>query len=123
MKNALLAIGLLILSNAFMTLAWYGHLKFKDIRWLENVGLFGIVLISWGIAFFEYCLQVPANRLGYQQYGGPFSLVQLKVLQEVITLTVFLVFALLFFKTESFRWNHLVGFAFLVLAVYFIFKK
>lgn len=123
MKNALLAIGLLILSNAFMTLAWYGHLKFKDIRWLENVGLFGIVLISWGIAFFEYCLQVPANRLGYRQYGGPFSLVQLKVLQEVITLTVFLVFALLFFKTESFRWNHLVGFAFLVLAVYFIFKK
>ncbi len=123
MKNALLAIGLLILSNAFMTLAWYGHLKFKDIRWLENVGLFGIVLISWGIAFFEYCLQVPANRLGYQQYGGPFSLVQLKVLQEVITLTVFLVFALLFFKTESFRWNHLAGFAFLVLAVYFIFKK
>lgn len=123
MSAALLAIGLLILSNAFMTLAWYGHLKFREVKWLEHVGLAGIVLISWGIAFFEYCLQVPANRIGYQQYGGPFSLVQLKVLQEVITLTVFMVFTMLFFKTEVLRWNHLVGFGLLVLAVYFIFKK
>jgi uncharacterized protein len=123
MRSALLAIGLLILSNAFMTVAWYGHLKFKDLKWLGGLGLFGIILISWGIAFFEYCFQVPANRIGYQQHGGPFSLVELKVLQEVITLTVFMIFTLLFFKTESFRWNHLVGFGFLVLAVYFIFKR
>jgi uncharacterized protein (DUF486 family) len=82
-----------------------------------------LVLVSWGIAFFEYCLQVPANRIGFKEHGGPFSLVELKVIQEVITLIVFLLFALVFFKNETFRWNHLLGFTFLVLAVYFIFKK
>ena len=82
-----------------------------------------IILISWGIALFEYMLQVPANRIGFREYGGPFSLVQLKVIQEVITLTVFVCFSLLFFKNETFRLNHLIGFVFLVLAVYFIFKK
>lgn len=106
-----------------MTLAWYGHLKFKQLKWFENLGLLSIILISWGIALFEYFFQVPANRLGYKEYGGPFSLVELKVLQEVITLIVFMIFTFLFFKNESFRWNHLVGFGFLVLAVYFIFKK
>lgn len=85
--------------------------------------LVGIILISWGIALFEYMLQVPANRLGYKDYGGPFSLVELKVIQEVITLTVFVVFSLVFFKNETFRVNHLIGFFFLILAVYFIFKK
>lgn len=114
---------LLILSNTFMTLAWYGHLKFHEIKGLSKLGIFSIILISWGIAFFEYCLQVPANRLGFKTYGGPFSLVELKVLQEVITLTVFMLFALLFFKNESLRLNHLIGFAFLVLAVFFVFKK
>ncbi|GIV38144.1 MAG: membrane protein [Cyclobacteriaceae bacterium] len=116
-------IALLILSNTFMTFAWYGHLKFKEMKWTQNLPLFTIILISWGIAFFEYLLQVPANRMGFKAYGGPFSLVQLKVLQEVITLTVFVAFSLLVFKNESFRWNHLIGFFFLVLAVYFIFKK
>jgi uncharacterized protein (DUF486 family) len=116
-------IGLLILSNAFMTLAWYGHLKFKELRWFENLGLFSIVLISWGIALFEYFAQVPANRIGYSGNGGPFSLVELKVIQEVITLLVFSGFTLLFFKNEVLRWNHLIGFTFLILAVYFIFKK
>lgn len=116
-------IGLLILSNAFMTLAWYGHLKFKDMRWSQSLGLASIILISWGIALFEYILQVPANRIGHQDHGGPFSLVQLKVVQEVITLVVFVVFSLVFFKTESFRVNHLIGFVFLILAVFFIFKK
>ena len=106
-----------------MTLAWYGHLKFKEWKWTESLGLLAIILISWGIAFFEYCLQVPANRIGFKSYGGPFSLVELKVLQEVITLSVFMLFTLLFFKTESFRVNHLIGFIFLVLAVYFVFKK
>ena len=116
-------IGLLILSNIFMTLAWYGHLKFKELKWFENAGLITVVLISWGLAFFEYCFQVPANRIGYQGNGGPFSLMQLKVIQEVVTLVIFVVFSTLFFKNESLRWNHLIGMCFLVLAVYFIFKK
>lgn len=121
--KGLLTIGLLILSNAFMTLAWYGHLKFSELKWFSKLGLVSIVLISWGIAFFEYCFQVPANRIGFKNHGGPFSLVELKVLQEVITLVIFTVFTLLVFKNETFRWNHLIGFIFLVLAVFFIFKK
>ncbi len=118
-----LTIGLLILSNVFMTLAWYGHLKFKELKWFENAGLITIVLISWGLALFEYCFQVPANRIGYEGNGGPFTLLQLKVIQEVITLVIFVIFSFLFFKTETLRWNHFVGMCFLVLAVYFIFKK
>jgi uncharacterized protein (DUF486 family) len=114
---------LLILSNTFMTLAWYGHLKFKDMKWFESLGLISIVLISWGIALFEYFFQVPANLIGYKGNGGPFSLVELKVIQEVITLVVFVAFSLIAFKNETFRLNHLIGFCFLVLAVYFIFKK
>lgn len=121
--KAFYTILLLTLSNAFMTLAWYGHLKFKDMRWSESLGLVAIILISWGIALFEYILQVPANRIGFRENGGPFSLVQLKVIQEVITLTVFVIFSLVFFKSETFRLNHLIGFALLVLAVYFMFKK
>jgi len=116
-------IGLLILSNTFMTLAWYGHLKFSEWKWFSKLGLISIVLISWGIAFFEYCFQVPANKIGFKNNGGPFSLVELKVLQEVITLVVFMIFTFIFFKNESFKWNHFIGFMFLVLAVYFIFKK
>lgn len=121
--KAFQTIFLLLLSNAFMTLAWYGHLKLGQWKPLEKWGLFGVILLSWGIAFFEYCLMVPANRIGFQGSGGPFNLWQLKVIQEVITLVVFSVFAVFFFKTESFRMNHLIGFAFLVLAVFFIFKK
>ncbi|MFC4815828.1 MULTISPECIES: DMT family protein [unclassified Flavobacterium] len=121
--KAYLTIGLLVLSNIFMTLAWYGHLKFKELKWFENAGLFTIILISWGLALFEYCFQVPANKIGFQGNGGPFSLLELKVIQEVITLIIFVIFSLLFFKNESLRWNHLVGMCFLVLAVYFIFKK
>lgn len=116
-------IALLVLSNTFMTLAWYGHLKFNQMRGFEKLGLFAVILISWGIAFFEYCFQVPANRIGYHGNGGPFSLVELKVIQEVITLTVFSVFTLLIFRNEVIKWNHIIGFGFLVLAVYFIFKK
>ena len=123
MGRVIITIILLVLSNAFMTLAWYGHLKFKEMKWSQNLGLISIILISWGIALFEYTLQVPANRIGFQEHGGPFSLVQLKVIQEVITLLVFVAFSLLFFKNETFKTNHLIGFVFLVLAVYFIFKK
>lgn len=122
MKIAL-TIGLLVLSNTFMTLAWYGHLKFAEWKWFNKLGLIAIVLISWGIALFEYFFQVPANRIGFNGNGGPFSLVELKVLQEVITLIVFVAFTLIAFKNETIRWNHLVGFGFLVLAVYFIFRK
>lgn len=123
MTKSLLTIGLLVLSNIFMTLAWYGHLKFGEMKSFQKLSLLAIILISWGIALFEYCAQVPANRIGYDKHGGPFSLLQLKVIQEVITLVVFTIFMLVVFKTESFRINHLIGFVFLVLAVYFIFKK
>ncbi len=116
-------IALLVLSNSFMTMAWYGHLKLKELRWFENAGLWTFILLSWGIAFFEYCLQVPANRIGYKENGGPFSLLELKVIQEVITLVVFVIFSTLFFKNESFQWNHFAGFALLVGAVYLIFMK
>jgi hypothetical protein len=119
----LYTITLLFLSNTFMTFAWYGHLKFKEMAWSKNLGLVSIIFISWGIALLEYSLQVPANRIGFKEYGGPFSLLQLKVLQEVITLMVFVLFSFLFFKNEAFRLNHIIGFVFLVLAVYFIFKK
>ena len=124
-------IALLICSNIFMTLAWYGHIAFKDK--LERFsspekpfllkGMLVIVLISWGIALFEYCFQVPANRIGSAELGGPFTLWQLKVIQEVISLVVFTLFAVLFVKGDPLKWNHLVAFACLVAAVYFIFKK
>lgn len=106
-----------------MTIAWYGHLKFKDMSWSQNLGLFSIILISWGMAFVEYCFQVPANRIGYKANGGPFDLVELKVIQEVISLMVFTMFTLVVFRNEQFRWNHVAGFLFLILAVYFLFKK
>jgi uncharacterized protein len=121
--KAALSIGLLVMSNLFMTLAWYGHLKFHEMKWFKQLGVVAIIFISWGIALFEYCFQVPANRIGYSGNGGPFSLMQLKVLQEVITLIVFTIFTLVVFKTETFKWNHAVGFIFLILAVYFIFRK
>jgi uncharacterized protein len=121
--KSFLTIALLVVSNIFMTLAWYGHLKFAEWKWFQKVGLVGIILISWGIALFEYCFQVPANKIGFNGNGGPFSVWQLKVMQEVITLVVFTVFALIVFKTDTFRLNHLIGFGFLILAVFFIFKK
>jgi uncharacterized protein (DUF486 family) len=113
----------LFISNSFMTLAWYGHLKFKEFSWGKGLGLFAVILISWGLAFFEYLFQVPANRTGYKGDGGPYSLVQLKTIQEAITLIVFMIFTLVFFKTERFAWNHIVGFLLIVAAVFVIFKK
>ena len=114
---------LLMMSNAFMTVAWYGHLKLKTMSRFENISLITVILLSWGIAFFEYALQVPANRMGFRENGGPFSLVELKVIQEVVSILIFTVFTLLIFKNEQFRINHLIGFVFLIIAVYFIFKK
>jgi len=121
--KSILTISLLIVSNTFMTLAWYGHLKFSEWKWFNKLGFISIIFISWGIALFEYIFQVPANRIGFKGNGGPFSLVQLKVIQEVITLVVFVLFSLIMFKTETFRVNHFIGFIFLILAVYFMFKN
>jgi uncharacterized protein (DUF486 family) len=121
--KAILTIILLIISNSFMVMAWYGHLKFSEWKWFSKLGLVSIILISWGIALFEYAFQVPANKIGFRYNGGPFSLIQLKVIQEVITLLVFAAFTLLVFRTETFRWNHIISFLLLIMAVYFMFKK
>ena len=121
--TGLYTVLLLVASNIFMTIAWYGHLKMKEFSWFASLPLIGVILISWGIAFFEYCFQVPANRIGFNGNGGPFSLVQLKIIQEVITLTVFVVFSTVVFKNEAFKWNHGLAFLFLVAAVYLVFKK
>jgi len=121
--KGLLTIMLLVLSNTFMVMAWYGHLKFAEWKWFSKLGLVAIILISWFIALFEYAFQVPANKIGFKGNGGPFSLIQLKLLQEVITLVVFAIFTLVFFKTETFKTNHIIAFIFLILAVYFMFKK
>ncbi|MDX5320264.1 MAG: DMT family protein [Bacteroidota bacterium] len=123
MPRSILTLLLLTVSNIFMTLAWYGHLKFKEWPAFGKLGIWAVILISWGLAFFEYIFQVPANKMGYDGNGGPYSIWQLKVIQEVITLLVFTLFTLTVFKTETFRMNHLIGFVFLILAVYFIFKK
>jgi uncharacterized protein (DUF486 family) len=104
-------------------MAWYGHLRLRTMSKFANMSLLAIILLSWGIAFFEYTLQVPANRIGFRENGGPFSLVELKVIQEVISILVFSIFTILVFRNEHFRMNHLIGFIFLILAVYFIFKK
>lgn len=121
--KALATVGLLCVSNIFMTLAWYGHLKFKDMEWSKGFGLVAIIAISWGIALFEYLFQVPANKYGFKGNGGPFSLLELKMVQEALSIGIFLIFSLLFFRTEKIAWNHLVGFGFLILAVYFVFLK
>ena len=114
---------LLIVSNVFMTIAWYGHPKMREeFSWFRALPLIGVIAISWGIAFFEYCFQVPANRIGFRENGGPFDIMQLKVFQEVITLAVFTLFSVIAFKTEL-KWNHLMAFACLVGAVYFVFRK
>mgnify|MGYP003419854323 FL=1 len=119
--SALYTILLLLASNIFMTLAWYGHLKMQDMNIIQHsTPLLFVILLSWGIAFFEYCLQVPANRIGFEGNGGPFTLMQLKVIHEVITLVVFIVFSVLAFHMPI-KWNHLVACALLIGAVYFVF--
>ena len=122
--NAIWAIVLLVVANIFMTFAWYGHLKLQQINVVKaDTPLLIIIIISWGIALAEYCFQVPANRIGYSGNGGAFSLMQLKVIQEVITLTVFTVFTVVFFRGESLHWNHFAAFACLVAAVWLVFLK
>lgn len=120
--KGLTTIILLAISNTFMTVAWYGHLKFKDTFWGQNLGLFSIILISWGLAFFEYLFQVPANRIGFKENGGPYSMVELKTIQEAITLIAFMLFSSIVFK-QKFEWNHILGFCLIIAAVFVIFKK
>ena len=114
---------MLIVSNIFMTFAWYGNLKLSDMGVMKDWPLILIILASWGIALFEYSFMIPANRIGSIVHGGPFTLVQLKVIQEAVSLVIFMIISIKVFKMGEFNWNHLIGFGFLVLAVYFIFKK
>ena len=121
--SAIWTILLLIGSNVCMTFAWYGHLILQEMHISDGWPLILVILFSWGIAFVEYCLMVPANRIGSNINGGPFSLIQLKVIQEVISLTVFTLIVTLVFKGETLQWNHLVAFVCLILAVFFCFIK
>ena len=124
MTKIILTLVLLIISNSFMTLAWYGNLKLQDMKIISsNTPMVFIILISWGIALLEYSFLIPANRIGSDINGGPFSLVQLKVIQEVISCRVFGIIVSILFKGESLQWNHFVAVLFLVLAVYFVFLK
>lgn len=121
--NALYTVLLLVCSNVFMTLAWYGHLKLNQAGISTHWPLIGVIAFSWAIAFVEYCFMVPANHIGFVDNGGPFTLMQLKVIQEVVSLIVFCVIANLLFQGQSLHWNHLAAFICLVLAVYFVFMK
>lgn len=121
--NGLYTILLLVMSNIFMTLAWYGHLKLQQTGASSHWPLIGVIAFSWGIAFFEYCCQVPANRMGFQGNGGPFTLVQLKVIQECVSLGVFAVIANILFQGQSLHWNHILAFLLIICAVYLVFMK
>ncbi|MDE6143509.1 MAG: DMT family protein [Muribaculaceae bacterium] len=121
MKTSVATIILLVISNVFMTFAWYGHLKLQNTGIIKSWPLFAVILLSWGIALLEYCFMIPANKIGFQGNGGPFSLFQLKIIQEVISITVFTVLAMFFFSGEKLHWNHLAAFICLVGAVCFTF--
>lgn len=115
---------LLIVSNIFMTFAWYGHLKLQQMKLIsDNTPLYIVILISWFLALFEYSCQVPANRMGFVGNGGAFTLMQLKVIQEVISIAVFTIFTIVFFRGETLQWNHFVAFGCLIAAVFFVFLK
>lgn len=121
MPRGLLTVIMLICSNVFMTFAWYGNLKLQQMKLINDWPLIGIILLSWGLALFEYLFMVPANRVGSQITGGPFTLMQLKVIQEAVSLTVFTVIVSIVFKGESIHWNHFVAFGLIILAVFFAF--
>ncbi|MBQ4377465.1 MAG: DMT family protein [Bacteroidales bacterium] len=123
MSKGLLTVILLVFSNVLMTFAWYGNLKLQELKISTDWPLFIIILVSWGVAFFEYCFMIPANRIGSQITGGPFSLMQLKVMQEAISLVVFTVIVATVFKGEPIRWNHFVAFGLIIAAVFFAFMK
>ena len=120
--NGWLTVGLLVISNIFMTFAWYGQLKLQQMKVItSNTPLIVVILMSWGIALLEYCFMVPANKYGFHENGGAFSLMQLKVIQEVISLVIFTVFTIVFFRGEALHWNHFLAFCLPILAVYFVF--
>ncbi|MNK22611.1 hypothetical protein D3C87_408900 [compost metagenome] len=122
--RAFITIVLLLISNSFMTYAWYGHLRDNPDAKKTGIWVYATtILISWAIAFFEYIFMVPANKIGYQGNGGPFSLIQLKIIQEVASIVIFMVFSLIFFKEETLKWNHAVAFLLILGAVYLVFKK
>lgn len=122
--NGWLTVALLVVSNIFMTFAWYGHLKLQQLNvFTSRTPLYVVILVSWLIALAEYSFQVPANRMGFAGNGGAFSLMQLKVIQEVITLVVFTLFTVVFFRGESLHWNHFAAFVLLIAAVYLIFME
>ena len=123
MQQGFWTVIMLVFSNVFMTFAWYGHLKLQEMKISTGWPLILIILFSWVIAFFEYCLTVPANRIGFQGNGGPFNLMQLKVIQEVISLTIFTVIVTFLFKGQTVQWNHIAAFGCLILAVFFVFLK
>ena len=120
---AFCTVVMLVFSNCFLTCALYGHLNLSEMKISTDWPLILVILFSWGIAFFEYCLTVPANRIGFAGNGGPFNLLQLKVIQEVISLTVFTIIVMFVFKGQPIHWNHIAAFACLVLAVFFVFLK
>ena len=123
MSKGLITVLMLVCSNVFMTFAWYGNLKLQQMNVIKDWPLIAIIALSWGMAFFEYTFMIPANRIGSQITGGPFSLMQLKVIQECVSLVVFTVIVATVFKGEPIRWNHLVAFALIILAVFFAFLK
>ena len=123
MPRGLISILLLVVSNVFMTLAWYGNLKLEQMNVTKDWPLILIILLSWGVALIEYLVMIPANRIGSQITGGPFTLMQLKIIQECISLTVFTVIVATVFKGEPIRWNHIVSFGCIVAAVFFAFLK
>ena len=121
--KGLWTVVMLVFSNILMTFAWYGHFKLQEMKISTDWPLFLVILFSWGIAFFEYCILIPANRIGFIDNGGPFNLVQLKVIQEVISVTVFSIIVTFLFKGQPIQWNHIAAFACIILAVFFVFLK
>ena len=123
MPKGIITVLLLCISNVFMTFAWYGHLKLQQMKISTDWPLILVIVLSWGMAFIEYCFLVPANRIGFESNGGPFNIVQLKVIQEVVSLTVFTVVVMFLFQGTRFQWNHSAAFACIVAAVFFAFLK
>lgn len=121
MSTAITTVLFLVIANIFMTFAWYGHIKLGETGISKDWPLYIIILVSWGIALIEYCFQVPANRIGFEGNGGPFSLIQLKIMQEVITLVIFIIFSLIAFQGFTLRWNHIAACLLMVGAVYLVF--
>ena len=121
--RAFLTILMLVISNIFMTFAWYGNLKLEEMKITTDWPLVLIILASWGVALCEYSFMIPANRIGFVERGGPFYLMQLKVIQEVISLTVFTIIAMFIFKGQPIHWNHIAAFLCMILAVFFVFLK